>query len=104
MVTWRPGERECPGCNICLCYYEYTVEGFDTILAGFVLIAVSFIARIWSQFVQRRIFLRKQDEMGQFSFYEGRYTSLLLSWLCFPCLFGEINSTLEKQKQLAEII
>ena len=101
-IKWE--ELDSPYCKSCYSYYNYSVEAIDTIIAGCVLMVVSFILRIWSQFVQRRIFLRKQEEMGQFSFYEGRYTSLLLSWLCYPCLFGEINSTLEKQKQLAEII
>merc|ERR1712131_528920 len=57
------------------------------------------IPRIWSRFVQRQVFLRKQEEVGHLPNNEGCCTSLLLTWFCSPCIFGQMNSALEKQHQ-----
>ena len=66
---------------------------------SFIILMVANIPRIWSRFVQRQVFLRKQDEMGNLPNYEGCCTSLLLTWFCSPCIFGQMNSALEKSQQ-----
>ena len=68
-------------------------------IVSFSILVLSNIPKIWSRFVQRQIFLRKQDEMGHLPNYEGCCTSLLLTWFCSPCIFGQMNSALEKSHQ-----
>ena len=68
-------------------------------VVSFTILVLSNIPRIWSRFVQRQIFLRKQDEMGHLPNHEGCCTSLLLTWFCSPCIFGQMNSALEKSQQ-----
>ena len=68
-------------------------------IISFSILMLSNIPKIWSRFVQRQIFLRQQDEMGHLPNYEGCCTSLLLTWFCSPCIFGQMNSALEKSHQ-----
>ena len=68
-------------------------------IISFSILVLSNIPRIWSRFVQRQVFLRKQEEVGHLPNYEGCCTSLLLTWFCSPCIFGQMNSALEKQQQ-----
>ena len=68
-----------------------------TIISFSMLCLVS-IPHIWSRYVQRQIFLQKQAEKGYFPYNEDCSTSLLLVWLCSPCIVGQMNSALRKHK------
>lgn len=73
--------------------------GFIMRWVGIGIIVLVNIPKIWSRFVQRQVFLRKQAETGNLPNYEGCCTTFLLTWLCSPCIFGQINAALEKQNQ-----
>ena len=65
------------------------------------ILMVMSIVRIYSRFVQRRLFLRNQAQKGHYPNNEGCVASFFASWFCSPCLFGQMNSAIEKQKLLS---
>lgn len=67
-------------------------------LISFSMLSIVSIPHVWSRFVQRQIFLRKQAEKGHSPHFEDCSTSLLLSWFCSPCIVGQMNSALKKYK------
>ena len=59
------------------------------------------ICRIYTRFAQRRLFLQKQAQKGHFPNKEGCIASFFLTWFCSPCMFGQMNSAIEKQRLLS---
>ena len=66
-----------------------------------VILMVLSIFRIYTRFAQRRLFMRNQAEKGHYPNNEGCIISFLGSWFCSPCLFGQMNSAIEKQRFLS---
>ena len=84
-------------------WYMFNNDGWIMMIVSISITVLSNIPRIWSRYVQRQIFLRKQAENGHFPNYEGCCTSLLLTWFCSPCTFGQMNSAIEKSKSTTTI-
>ena len=89
--------------------YDYTEPEDDCPINYWLIIAmvcssiltIIAIVRIYSRFVQRRLFLRNQAEKGHYPNNEGCIASFLCSWCCSPCIFGQMNSAIEKQRFLS---
>ena len=67
-------------------------------IISFSMLSFVTILHIWSRYVQRQIFLRKQAEKGHFPNKEDCSTSLLLAWFCSPCIVGQMTSAFKKHK------
>ena len=80
-------------------WYMFNNDGWIMMIVSISITMLANVPRVWSRYIQRQIFLRKQAEHGHFPNYEGCCTSLLLTWFCSPCTFGQMNSAIEKANQ-----
>ena len=86
------------------CYWTgdtkvWSIIAFVTLIILWLILAV----RIYNRFAQRRLFLRKQAKNGHFPNNEGCIVSFLCTWFCSPCMFGQMNSAIEKQRLLSSM-
>ena len=68
-----------------------------------IILLMILVVRIYNRFVQRRLFLQKQARNGHSPNNEGCIVSFLCTLFCSPCMFGQMNSAIEKQRLLSSI-
>ena len=92
-----------------VCYNScYWVEGNGKVwsILAFIstmILTLASILRIYTRFAQRRLFLEKQAQKGHFPNNEDCIASFCCTWFCSPCIFGQMNSAIEKQRLLSSM-
>ena len=91
-------------CNNWYCSWKSDTKVWSIIaLVTCIILWLILAVRIYNRFAQRRLFLQKQARNGNFPNNEGCIVSFLGTWFCSPCMFGQMNSAIEKQRLLSSI-
>ena len=87
------------------CYWKDENGKVWSIMAfvSMIILMLASILRIYTRFAQRRLFLQKQAQKGHFPNNEGCIASFCCTWFCSPCMFGQMNSAIEKQRLLSSM-
>ena len=87
------------------CYWKEDNGKVWSIMAfvSMIILMLASILRIYTRFAQRRLFLQKQAQKGHLPNNEGCIASFFLTWFCSPCMFGQMNSAIEKQRLLSSM-
>ena len=85
------------------CYWQegngkaFSIIAFVSVIILFMMSLI----RLYARFAQRRSFLQNQAQKGHYPNNEGCIASFCCTWFCSPCLFGQMNSAIEKQRFLS---